>query len=134
MEPVEEFRNNDQAYRDWLDQHPDGFVLDCYRHRPQSHMMPHHAPCEKINKPESTYQPGEFTGKQYFKVCSSSKEALLAWAYQQGRKHAPDRCAQCRVVVPSRVGAKLDRLTRSVKDLGTLNASNQRLRCLGYAV
>ena len=56
MEPVEEFLNNDQAYQDWLGQHPDGFVLDCYRHRPQSYMMLHHARCEKINKPKSTDQ------------------------------------------------------------------------------
>jgi hypothetical protein len=120
MEPVEAFRNNDLAYRDWLGHHLDGFVLDCYRHRPQSYVMLHHAAYEKINKPESLSQPEEFTGQQYFKVCSRSPEALVAWASQHGRTHAPDRCAHCGVVVPSSGMAQRDWLPRSVKDLRTL--------------
>jgi hypothetical protein len=57
---VETFINDDQGYQDWLDQHPDGFVLHCYRHRPQSSMTLHQATCEMINKAS---QPGEFTSK-----------------------------------------------------------------------
>ena len=103
LPPVEIFIDNDPGYQNWLVQHPEGFVLHCYRHRPQSSMALHQATCETISKPSSAAQPGEFTSKQYFKVCSISAEALAAWAYREGFRKNLAGCVACTVSLPDTV-------------------------------
>jgi len=98
--PVETFIDNDPGYQTWLVQHPNGFVVHCYRHRPQSFMALHQATCETISKPSRSSQPGEFTSKQYFKVCSISAEALAAWAYREGFRKNLLGCVSCTVLLP----------------------------------
>ena len=98
---IEEFIDKDKAYTTWLTNHPEGFVLNCYHHRPQSFMVLHRAMCETISQPRgTTYQTGEFTGEQYFKVCSMGLDALHRWAYRHGRSTMTSTCSQCGVGRP----------------------------------
>jgi hypothetical protein len=66
-------------------------------------MALHQATCETISKPSSAAQPGEFTSKQYFKVCSISAEALAAWAYREGFRKNLAGCVTCTVSLPDTV-------------------------------
>ena len=94
--PLQEFRENDKAYLNWLAAHGDGFVLQVYRHRPQSSMVLHRATCPVIGAPtRATVEADALTGQQYFKVCARSAAALHAWALRHGRERMTATCAQC---------------------------------------
>jgi hypothetical protein len=94
---LDEFRDNDGAYLTWRDTHADGFVLQVYRHRPQSSMVLHRATCPAIDQSGgSTGEADALTGKQYFKVCSLSASALHAWALRHGRERMTATCVQCK--------------------------------------
>ena len=82
------FKNmpNDDDYIKWIDENPNGFVLNIDQTKDPSKIWKdypkiHFANCNQLNK-----RPGRTTGK-YFKVCSNSIEELEQWSwvkYQKG--------------------------------------------------
>ena len=68
---VQRFTDDDRGYLDWIDHHPDGFVINTGRTPSAAYLMLHRASCGTI-----TGQPARgatFTG-QYVKVCGERDE------------------------------------------------------------
>ncbi len=88
MSDIVIFKNmpNDDDYIKWIDENPNGFVLNIDQTKDPSKIWKdypkiHFANCNQLNK-----RPGRTTGK-YFKVCSNSIEELEQWSwvkYQKG--------------------------------------------------
>ena len=89
MSDIEIFKNmpNDDEFIEWIDENPNGFVLNIHLRRGpsnihKSHPRIHFANCSQLNK-----KPGSSTTGDYFKVCSNSIEELKQWSwvkYQKG--------------------------------------------------
>ena len=79
-------RPNDDDYNKWIEENPNGFVLNIDQTKDPSKIYKdypkrHFANCGQLNK-----RPGRTT-KKYFKVCSNSIEELEQWSwfkYQKG--------------------------------------------------
>ena len=77
---------NDDEFIEWIDENPNGFILNILRPKIPSKIYKdfpkiHFANCSQLNK-----RPGRTTG-DYFKVCSNSIEELEQWSwfkYQKG--------------------------------------------------
>lgn len=75
------FDKKDPEFKHWLDEHPGGFVLNCYRTGKL-----HTAICD-------TYRVhGKMTHKRP-KACSTSLSQLLGYAAQEGIE--ANRCQRC---------------------------------------
>ena len=70
---VVKFRNDDEGYRDWLRTHRGGWVIN--KGAPSYGLKLHRATCRTISKPGVPY-----TSRDLFKVCSTDRAALVAWA------------------------------------------------------
>ena len=89
MSDIVIFKNmpNDDEFIEWIDENPNGFVLNIHRRQDpsnihESHPRIHFANCSQLNK-----KPGSSTTGDYFKVCSNSIEELEQWSwvkYQKG--------------------------------------------------
>ena len=80
---------DDDDYIKWIDENPNGFVLNIHRRKNpsnihKSHPRIHFANCRQL---ENINNPGSSTTGDYFKVCSNSIEELEQWSwfkYQKG--------------------------------------------------
>jgi hypothetical protein len=71
MSGMQRFVDDDRGYFDWLDHHPDGFVINTGRTPSAAYLMLHRAGCGTI-----TGEPARgstFTG-EYTKVCGERNE------------------------------------------------------------
>lgn len=71
------FRDNDEGYRRWLGQHPDGFVLNIERDAHYGNL--HAATCLAITPNDDR----DYTRKRD-KVCSMDRRGLLRYADRRG--------------------------------------------------
>jgi hypothetical protein len=78
------FRNCEAAYLRWLQRHPWGYVINTTRSSPHNYMRLHRATCWHISRYPEGAEPGGFTGRDYIKVCSSTKPGVERWAAQWG--------------------------------------------------
>jgi len=85
---VEVFVDADDAYLDWLGNHPHGFVLNCDRRPKPSYLVLHRARCGFL-RPRGT-----LTGA-YIKVCADGPREIEAWAREQTGA-SPEPCRRCR--------------------------------------
>lgn len=92
---VEEFRDDDAAYLNWLGAHPDGFVINIQRGLNASDARLHHASCHTIV--DEPPRGGPRTGA-YMKVCSVSLSDLDDW----GIAHAGGSIKACGTCAPPR--------------------------------
>ena len=83
MAVVEPFDHDDERIKRWLDENPDGYVLNCYKTG-----KVHTALCKSYRSagPRMTFSRP--------KACSTSKRELFKFAARQGWE-APERCQQC---------------------------------------
>jgi hypothetical protein len=87
MSGMQRFVDDDRGYLDWLDHHPDGFVINTARTPNAAYLMLHHVGCGTI-----TGQPARgttFTG-EYAKVCGERNE-LEVFARDLGGHAQPCR-------------------------------------------
>lgn len=92
------FDDRDTPYLEWLNQHPDGYVLNRRRGSSIEYLILHRAGCGRIRNYSQMARPGGFTGRGYVKVCSESLELLHQYARTKGGR--PDgsfsgRCSSC---------------------------------------
>ena len=88
MEPVRVFNANESAeYEQWLEAHPNGYVVNHRQRRP----MLHHANCGHIYPPRRGFESSTSTPK----AVSNDRAALEQWAQEHGL--SLDRCSTCRV-------------------------------------
>lgn len=63
-------QGNDQAYFDWMEDNPNGFVLNMGRGEGNSFFMIHRSGCSHIS-PYSQYDDKAYTGKDWIKIVSN---------------------------------------------------------------
>ena len=80
-----EFSNSDGAYQDWLENHPEGFVLTMLRSKPPDKMYLHRASCYKIKNYNRMARLGAFTERDYIKICATNLDSLRNWVRANGR-------------------------------------------------
>lgn len=89
MSGMQRFVDDDRGYSDWVDHHPDGFVINTGRTPSAAYLMLHRAGCGTITgKPA---RGATFTG-EYAKVCGEQDE-LEEFARQLGGQAQP--CGLC---------------------------------------
>ena len=88
---LEEFRNDDRAYLDWVARNPRGFVINIQRSLNSSDARLHRAACHTVT---GTPPRGRTWTGPYIKVCSLDLGSLDDWATRRTR--APiKRCGTC---------------------------------------
>jgi hypothetical protein len=76
----------DQAYTDWLAEHPNNFVLNTRSRHDPTYMVLHRASCWTISPFRKGTAPGAFTQSSYKKVCSDDIAELRQWVCVHGRR------------------------------------------------
>lgn len=89
MSGMQRFVDDDRGYLNWLDQNPDGFVINTGRTSTAAYLILHRAGCGTINGRPA--RGTTFTG-DYAKVCGERKE-LEAFGHQLGGQAQP--CGLC---------------------------------------
>ncbi len=71
------FIDDDRGYLSWLDQHPDGFVVNLRRRIDPGYVVLHRASCRKVQSyPKMGTNPGGFTERGYIKLCADNPHLL----------------------------------------------------------
>jgi hypothetical protein len=94
-----EFSDKDEPYQDWLESHPEGFVLTMLRSKPPDKMYLHRATCPKIENYNQMARPGGFTKRDYIKICAFSLGSMREWVGVNGRpdgSFTSDFCYACK--------------------------------------
>lgn len=123
---VAEFRKQEAAYFDWLQQHPHGFVLNTRAALSPAYMKLHRASCKLMTGYLGKATDGGFTERQYRKVCSDHVPAIAAWVSQHGGE-----LSTCYLCKPDRdeLQALGDELyERAKKSMGNSVARKARLK------
>ena len=93
---VHEYRDDDDGYRDWLNKHPGGYVINIQRSHSPIDTYLHDAGCSsliaQINRDVSLTGP-------YVKVCGETLIEVQQWATNNVNGAVPP-CGICRVVGP----------------------------------
>lgn len=89
------FKNQEQAYQNWLEQNPHGFVLTTLAEISTNYMSLHRSRCRMISRYMKNMAPDAFTGQGYIKVCANSPAQLLTWIRAQGGTGFTKRCSIC---------------------------------------
>jgi serine/threonine protein kinase len=79
-----EFTGNDEAYLRWLDENPNGYVVNTHRSINPNYMVLHKAACGMIRSTHGI-TPGGYTERGYIKICAPVIEGLKSWVRQHGR-------------------------------------------------
>lgn len=91
-----EFRDDDQGYLSWLDNHPNGYVINIHHgHRPSTARL-HHADCRTISGQNP--RNGAWT-RPYVKICAEQLVDLTQWAIDNVRNTIPP-CGTCQPSSP----------------------------------
>lgn len=74
---VETFDSDDTGYIDWLERHPDGYVVNTRQVIDPEYLVLHQSGCSSIRKyPKMEENPGGFTERRYRKICATSHSEL----------------------------------------------------------
>lgn len=99
-----EFAKNEQAYQDWLRQHPQGFVINTHtkQEKRKEYTALHKASCSFISRYSDNITPGAYTERDFIKVCADDVASLARWAARIGRTGEPFSgiCGLCKPPVP----------------------------------
>jgi hypothetical protein len=89
------FVDDEASYLEWMQNHPDGFVVNTNRTPAPSYMQLHRSGCASISEYEGDATPGGFTERDYAKACADSIEELKAWVRKRGRRDGSFTSAEC---------------------------------------
>ena len=87
-------RDDDEGYERWLDQNPDGLLVNTKRQPSATYLMLHRATCGHI----SSHRPNvdwHWT-RDYVKVCATGRQELEEWA----RRDLGGTLVDCRSCLP----------------------------------
>jgi hypothetical protein len=90
---IEQFVNDDEGYRRWLQDNPRGLVVNSHRVPVSNYLILHRASCSSINTPYRT----NWTTSGYIKTCATDVTALVEWA-RRDVGCDPKPCGLCRPV------------------------------------
>jgi len=87
------FRDDDEGYIHWLQEHPEGFVVNTYRRPSRNYLILHRTECPHISvrRDESRRWTVD-----YIKVCAANVQDLQNWA----RDEVGGALARCRTCAP----------------------------------
>jgi hypothetical protein len=85
------FRNDEVGYLGWIENNPNGCVINTFKNISSDYLVLHGASCHTI-KPNKSTKMGAFTERGYIKICATSKEELLEWMRQQGYCDFSQKC------------------------------------------
>jgi hypothetical protein len=91
-----EFRDDDDGYRVWVEAHPDAYVMNIARSHNPTDARVHHASCRTISgqNPGGNVRTGD-----YVKVCAERRGDLDRWARDSVKKPIR-RCGICHAAPP----------------------------------
>ena len=69
------FKDDDSGFLGWLDNHADGYFINCNRNPKPSYLVMHRPSCPHFDR-----RPGVRWTKDYIKMCSRSRDDLQEWA------------------------------------------------------
>ena len=76
---VQEFTSEDAPFFKWMDNNPNGYVLNTERSNKSSQSCLHKSNCSHINVPIEENKSNSYTSKNNIKVCSTESNELLDW-------------------------------------------------------
>jgi hypothetical protein len=88
------FEKKEIAYREWIADHPDGFVLNTHTKLSPSYMVLHRATCRHVTQYFGAATDGGFTERKYRKVCSETVPPIKEWVRGQGGTLST--CSHCK--------------------------------------
>ena len=89
------FEHDDPGYLDWVNRHPEGYVLNV-RDRPYpQYVVLHRATCKTVSR--GLFNPAGYTGGSYRKAVTKTKDGLRDVSIQNGRVDGSfsKECARC---------------------------------------
>jgi len=89
-----EYRDDDDGYRDWLNKHPGGYVINIPRSHSPIDAYLHDASCSALTA--QVHRDVSLTGP-YVKVCGATLTEVQQWATENVSASVPP-CGVCRVV------------------------------------
>lgn len=81
---VQEFTNDDNAYRQWITDYPQGFVINTNKGANPNYMVLHKAACSHVSNFHARKE-GACTERDFIKVCAVNVDPLKEWAKVHGR-------------------------------------------------
>lgn len=69
------YKDDDQGFFDWLDDHPDGYLINCERSPKPNYLVLHRPSCPHFDRAPSIHWT-----KDYIKICSARRDDLEEWA------------------------------------------------------
>ena len=90
------FDSDDEAYLDWLDIYPEGYVVNVRRKRSPDYVVLHRATCSSISN--RMIEPGVYTERAYVKYCGETIADIAVAPTFCGRKSGSftKRCGFCK--------------------------------------
>ena len=70
------FINEDDAYLRWIEENPNGFVVNANNPPRSDYLILHKSTCRTISSDHTS----NWTTNQYLKVCSNNVDELSTWA------------------------------------------------------
>lgn len=77
---IEQFKDDDKGYLNWIKNHSVGYVVNCNRKPNPSYLILHRADCNTIC---GIPAKGKFWTKDYIKICSLNPNELENWSQKQ---------------------------------------------------
>lgn len=92
---IKEFEPDDEKYLQWLNEHPEGFILTSNKSLYLNFTVIHKATCNKIKIPTGKAKPGGFTERHYIKVYADSTTVLESWLRKRKPNGSSRKCSFC---------------------------------------
>ncbi|CAG0994642.1 Ribonuclease 3 [Methanosarcinales archaeon] len=89
---IEQFKDDDKGYLNWIKNHSVGYVVNCNRQPNPNYLILHRADCNTIC---GIPAKGKFWTKDYIKICSLNPNELENWAQKQYEGEL-QRCPICK--------------------------------------
>jgi hypothetical protein len=90
---VETFVDDDDAFLDWRDSHPDGYIVNADRRPQAEYLVLHRATCPTMRLPNASLQ----WTRSYIKICANNSNELTRWASQTVTGfHGLNPCGICK--------------------------------------
>lgn len=89
------FKNDEVGYLEWIENNPNGYVINTFKNISSKYLVLHRASCHTI-KPNKSTKMGAFTERNYIKICADTERNLLKWIQQSDSGNDfSQKCLKC---------------------------------------
>ena len=98
---LKEFNSGDEPFLEWMENHPDGFVLNVKRKPSSAFAVFHDSQCSHISGVLSSHRSDAHTKHNKIKVCAEETEPLVDWLMDNRLKAIAGAgvCADCELTL-----------------------------------